>query len=163
VTVKSYVKYRNPILGALFPALLACAALSQAPEPAPKQAYKQAQQQALREIFDPHSGALWLLVKDAEHPGGPGRLILRSPEEVAAIAPKATRQKASALVIRAGDRVVVEEHSGVADAVLEAVALAPAAEQEPLRVRLRIGGRVLRAVAVAPGRARLTPAGEARP
>jgi hypothetical protein len=66
-------------------------------------------------------------------------------------------------VIRAGDRIVVEEHTDVVDAVLEAVALGPAVEQGPLDVRLRIGGRVVRVVALAPGRARLFSKGEARP
>jgi hypothetical protein len=65
-------------------------------------------------------------------------------------------------VIRAGDLIVVEEHTEVVDAVLEAVALGPAAEHGTLHARLRIGGRVVQATAVAPGRAQLA-AREAKP
>jgi flagella basal body P-ring formation protein FlgA len=58
-------------------------------------------------------------------------------------------------VIRAGDRLTVEEHTAVVDAVLEARALAAAAMGAALDVRLTIGGRVVRAVALGPGRAAL--------
>jgi hypothetical protein len=57
------------------------------------------------------------------------------------------------LIIRAGDKVVVEEHSATTDAYLEGLALGPAGPGSALNVRLSIGGRVVRAVAVAPGRA----------
>jgi hypothetical protein len=107
------------------------------------------------------------VVKDIEHPGGPGRLV---PLEAGrhADAPlrgtnfTAPKLAGSAPVIRAGDRIVVEEHTDVVDAVLEAVALGPAVEQGPLDARLRIGGRVVRVVALAPGRARLTAQGETK-
>ena len=56
-------------------------------------------------------------------------------------------------VIHAGDRLTVEEHTAVADAALEARALNPAARGSALEVRLAIGGRVVRAVALGPGRA----------
>jgi hypothetical protein len=58
-------------------------------------------------------------------------------------------------VIRAGDRLIVEEHTAVVDAVLEARALNPAAAGAPLDVRLTMGGNVVRVVAVGPGRAAL--------
>src|ERR1035437_3168930 len=35
-----------------------------------------AQPEVVREIDDPQNGARWLLVRNKEHPGGPGRLIL---------------------------------------------------------------------------------------
>jgi hypothetical protein len=98
-----------------------------------------------------------------EHPGGPGRLVPLGAGRHADL-PLHTAKLAMAVpVIRAGDRIVVEEHTDVVDAVLEAVALGPAVEQGPLDVRLRIGGRVVRVVALAPGRARLFSKGEARP
>jgi flagella basal body P-ring formation protein FlgA len=56
-------------------------------------------------------------------------------------------------VIRAGERLIVEESTAVVDARLEAVALGPAAIGSPLNVKLAIGGKVVRAVALAPGRA----------
>jgi type IV secretory pathway VirB3-like protein len=66
-------------------------------------------------------------------------------------------------VIHAGDRIVVEEHTQVIDAVFEAVSLQPAIEQGAFRARLRIGGRVVRVIALAPGRARVAAETEARP
>jgi flagella basal body P-ring formation protein FlgA len=93
-----------------------------------------------------------------EHPGGPGRLLRVVPagsetrkfrtddgleSDPAAIRP----------VIRAGDRVVVEESSAVAEARLGAVALESARAGSALNVRLEIGGRVVRAVALGTGRA----------
>jgi flagella basal body P-ring formation protein FlgA len=60
-------------------------------------------------------------------------------------------------VIRAGDRLIVEENTAVVEARLEAVALGAAAPGSTFNVRLRIGGRVLRAVALGPGRAALAP------
>lgn len=56
-------------------------------------------------------------------------------------------------VIRAGDLLVIEESTTVADARLEAVALGPATAGSPLNVRLKIGGKVVRAIALSPGRA----------
>jgi hypothetical protein len=58
-------------------------------------------------------------------------------------------------IIHPGDPVLVEEHSAVVDAVLEAVALGPAVEGGLFPARLKVGGRVLRVAAVAPGRAEL--------
>jgi hypothetical protein len=49
--------------------------------------------------------------------------------------------------------VVVEEHGAVVEAYLEATALEPALKGLPLNLRLTIGGKVIRAVAIAPGRA----------
>ncbi|MGA2216920.1 MAG: hypothetical protein ABSG51_02485 [Terracidiphilus sp.] len=113
-----------------------------------------------REIDDPSTGSRWLLTIDPRHPGGPGRLLPaeaqpkgRSPqtEDTRIAAPVAVP------VIHAGDRVIVEEHSEVAEARLEGFALGPAAVGAPLSLRLVIGGRVVRAVAAAPGRAILQP------
>ena len=66
-------------------------------------------------------------------------------------------------VIRAGDRLIVEEHTAVVEARLEAVALGPAASGSPFQVRLTIGGKVVRAVALGPGRAAFAAETEARP
>lgn len=118
---------------------------------------------AVREIDDPHSGARWLLMRDAEHPGGPGHLVPLGPGERGMLELTGPGRVAAAPMIRAGDRIVVEEHTGVVDAVLEAVALGPAVKQEPLQARLKIGGRVVRVIAIEPGRARLSPRRETRP
>ena len=64
-------------------------------------------------------------------------------------------------MIRAGERLVVEENSAVAVARLEAVALASAVIGSNFEARLTIGGMVVRAQAIAPGRAELLPQREA--
>jgi hypothetical protein len=118
----------------------------------------------LGEIDDPTTGARWRLVRDPSRPGGPGRL-----EPVSQVRdPGAQGKKADAgialrpaSILRAGDRVVVEEHSATTDAYLEGVALGPAGPGTAFHVRLSIGNRVVRAVAVAPGRAMLEAVKEA--
>jgi hypothetical protein len=59
--------------------------------------------------------------------------------------------------------VIVEEHTSVIDARLEAVALGSAAVGAEFKARLKIGGKVLRVVALAAGRAEMTPGSEAQP
>jgi hypothetical protein len=117
----------------------------------------------LREIDDPHTGLRWLLFRDPAHPGGPGRLV-----PVSAGAPQPAGSDNARLldpplppIIRAGDRVIVEQETPVIDARLEGTALGPAQPGSALRVRLRIGGQIVSAVALAPGRAALQPVVEA--
>ena len=124
-----------------------------------------------REIADPFTGARWLLLKDSNHPGGPGRLVL-APESGGMPSVSPTRGietgpllNAVALVpvIRSGDRLIIEEHSAVVDEQLGAVALGPAAKGSTFEVRLEIGGKVFHAVALGRGRAAFAPAdGEPR-
>jgi flagella basal body P-ring formation protein FlgA len=57
----------------------------------------------------------------------------------------------------------VEELTGVVDARLEAVALEPAVMGAHFKARLRIGGKVVRAVAVSPGHASFAAEGEIAP
>jgi uncharacterized Zn-binding protein involved in type VI secretion len=66
-------------------------------------------------------------------------------------------------IIRAGDPLSIEQHSAVADVQLTAVALGPAAAGSTLNVRLVIGGRVVRAIAVGPGHVLFAPAVEGQP
>ncbi|MGA9071038.1 MAG: hypothetical protein WB424_12325 [Terracidiphilus sp.] len=115
--------------------------------------------QLYREIDDPNLGDRWLLVRNEQFPGGPGRMVrvgLAGGGQAAAPAAVAALP-----VIRPGDRVIVEEHTAVVDAVLEARALTPAAVGAVFEVRLVIGGRVVRVVALGSGRAAF--ATEARP
>lgn len=115
----------------------------------------------VREIDDPYNGDHWLLERDPEHPGGPGRLVRvahGTAKAVASDTPAVYRP-----VIHAGDKIVVEENTPVAEARLAAVALTPAEAGAELTVRLEIGGAVLRAIAFAPGRAELAPESGAQP
>lgn len=120
----------------------------------------------VREIDDPHSGARWLLLTDANHPGGPGRLVLDSAVPHKFLHSGADRQKVQPppqLVIHAGERVILEEHSQVVDARLDAIALNPAAVGGAVRVRLVVGGRVVRSLALGAGRVVLDQEKEGRP
>ncbi len=132
----------------------------------PAQAVTQPEGGILGEIDDPHTGVRWLLMRDAENAGGPGRLVRTGHAGSDARggtrgdAPGAARLRP---LIHAGDALIVEEHTAIVDAWLEAVALGAAAAGAECRARLKIGGRVVRVVALAAGRAELAPDGETRP
>ena len=120
------------------------------------------QREIVREIDDPNTGDRWLLMRNDQVPGGPGRLVLvaahRNLTGGAALLLAGQTGKAQILpVIRTGDRLIVEEHTARVDAVLEARALNPAAAGASLDVRLTIGGTVVRVIALGPGRATLQP------
>jgi hypothetical protein len=119
-----------------------------------------------REIDDPNGGARWLLSRDLSHPGGPGELTQTGGSSTHA---ERSRSKGfpagtlTAAVIHVGDRLILEEHSAVVEGRLEAVALGPAAVGSALRVRLTIGDKVVRARALAAGRAVLQTETGGRP
>lgn len=115
-----------------------------------------------REINDPSTGSRWLLMIDSSHPGGPGRWLRAEgqPEVRLPGEQRSTRSLNKHIaapiavpVIHAGDRVIVEEHSDVAEARLEGVALGPAAVDAAFKARLVIGGKVVGVVATASGHA----------
>lgn len=108
-------------------------------------------QHILRAITDPHTGQQWLLVANEENPAGPGRLVMASCFAAHRDA------RITAFAIHAGDKIVVEEHGLAMDAYLEATALETAAVGSQFKVRLKIGGRVLKAVALGPGKAEVQP------
>jgi len=93
------------------------------------------------EIADPCLGFHWRLVIDPAHPGWPGRLVLKMPNEAA---PKqssgiaVTRAKIPP-AIRVGDEVTVDQSSPILHAQFQAIALQPAAVGEELKVRLLAG------------------------
>lgn len=117
--------------------------------------------EVLLRIDDPGAHGSWLLIRDPVHAAGPGRLIWVPGDPQLYRAQRDARQPAASSayvpVILAGDRVVVEEETPVVDARLAATALNPAPAGSPLNVRLEIGGQVVRAIALGPGRAQLAP------
>lgn len=125
----------------------------------------------VREIDDPHTGDRWLLVSGAGLPGGPGRLVLAasSPASSAlsrpasSAAPEPERSAQPLPVIHTGDRLILEEDTPLVRARLEARALSPALAGSPLMVRLVLGGAVMRAVALGPGRAAFASPSGVRP
>ena len=106
----------------------------------------------VREIDDPHTGDRWLLMLDSRHPGGPGLLLLVA-EGRTELRQAGRGAETPAPIVHAGDRVIVEEHNAVVDLRLEAVAMGPAAPGTGFNARLAIGGNIVRAIALAPGRA----------
>ncbi len=128
--------------------------------------------EVVREIDDPHTGDQWMLTRDPVHPEGPGRLVLvagpgmrlasagtRDETQPAASAPNRTAHQP---VIHAGDTLIVEEHTAVVEARLEAMALGPAVQGAVFKARLKIGGKVVRAIAVSAGRAVFAQENEAQ-
>lgn len=108
----------------------------------------------VRVVDDAATGNRWLLVRDAEHPAGPGRLV-QVEGGAASRAAGEGNPVARLFAIRAGDDVIAEEQTAVADVRLEAVALVQANAGDALQVRLRIGGRVVIARAISAGRVQL--------
>jgi hypothetical protein len=140
--------------------LLASFSLAQTGPPA-TQAQGETFGRVYRQIRDPHSGARWLVFRDAENPAGPGRAILA----VGAEGPgndAAAELKIAAPVIHPGDKLTVEEHNATVQAYLEGLAAGAAAPGACLDVRLKIGGKTVRAVAIATGRAALASGSQCR-
>jgi hypothetical protein len=128
-----------------------------APAPSP------ATREVVREIDDPATGNRWLLKRDSQNPGGPGRMVLLASEHSQLTSARVRIEAEnietgrSSAMIHAGDSLIVEEHTTLVDAFLEAISLAPAAQGGVFRVRLSLGGREVNARAIAPGRALLSP------
>lgn len=116
----------------------------------------------LHEINDPYSGACWLVLQNTGHPAGPG-LMIPAADFAAGGTHSSISEKERPIVIHAGDRLVIEEHTAAAEAFLEAVALNQASVGGTLEARLKIGGKVVRAVATVPGRAALMPSRSTQP
>jgi len=114
-----------------------------------------------REIDDPHTGDRWLLLRGVSHPAGPGHMVLAEKSERARDGSGVSGGKeisnpgpdVSLPVIHRGDSLIVERETATVDERLEAVALGPAARGSLFDLRLKIGGRVYRAVATGSGRA----------
>jgi hypothetical protein len=141
-----------------------------------------AQGELRREFFDPCLGSRWHLVTNPEHPEWPGRLVLveagglgvdRSIAEHAFHATEAPTtvlrsgeipvdSGIPAIVIRAGERVTVDQQTQVLHARFQAIALESAIAGQRMRVRLGAGthsargldGVVIPVLATAPGQAR---------
>ncbi len=113
----------------------------------------------LKEIDDSCTGDQWLLVRDANHPAGPGRLVRITPtgRMVPPVEALKTvqdlREQAAVPIIHTGDVLVLEESTPLVEARLEARALGPAICGAEFNARLTIGGKIVRAVALGKGRA----------
>jgi hypothetical protein len=118
---------------------------------------------ALRELEDPATHQHWLLIRDRNRATGPALFVKQGPHSACAFLtleedirrPEFQLPVRSMPVIRAGDQILLLEHTTVSDAELEATALEAAAAGAALRVRIKFGGLTVRAIAVAPGQATL--------
>jgi hypothetical protein len=111
----------------------------------------------VRAFEDAATGNEWVLERNAEHPGGPGRLVIMT----GSTSQSARKPPIKPVpVIRGGEKVTVEEKNASVTTRLEGVALSSAAPGEVLKVRLAVGGWLVRAIAESPGKARL--AGEVK-
>jgi hypothetical protein len=120
--------------------------------------------EVLRLIEDPSTGDLWLLLRDRSSTGGPARLVLaRQGPGAGRTRSGESLSRGERPVIHSGDALIVEEHTATVDARLEAVAIEPAVRGAHFKARLTLGGKVVRAVAVSPGRADFAPEGEVEP
>jgi hypothetical protein len=114
----------------------------------------------VREIDDLHLGARWLLLHEFGN-AGPGRLVLaaKSRSESRLIANQTSVGPMGSIpvpVIHAGDPLVIEEHTAIADARLEAVAMGPAAIGGLFKARLKIGYKIVSVVCLGSGRGLLS-------
>ena len=118
-------------------------------------------------VEDHGTGQRWLFARNNEHPSSPARMVpLPRDHQCDALdfnetgsAGHATARKDLIPTIRVGDRLIVGEHTAVSDASFEAIALADGAPGELISVRLKIGGRVLRAFVNGPHSALLPSLG----
>ncbi len=120
----------------------------------------------VREIDDRSVGLRWLLMKNSDDPAAPGRLMPVSAIVTQSLVRQIEANGSTAhraLVIRAGDPIVVEEDSSVVRLRLEAVAMMPATVGAALKARLRTGTAQVSVVAIGPGHARLALSFERQP
>jgi hypothetical protein len=129
---------------------------------------------AVRILRDPVmvASSCWLLERDPIHPEGPGRWLQVPIRETGDAIPFDGDSADLALgvvadharpIIRGGDQLMIEENSKLVDARLQAVALQSASTGEIFAVRLRSTGKLVRAVAMAPGRAEFAQGTGVRP
>jgi hypothetical protein len=118
-----------------------------------------------RALVDLSTGSRWVLMANPAHPGGPGLLV---PEAEARTRPVVveTHPADTLPVIRAGDRVSIDDSSSSLSAHYAAIALAPAALGGVFLARIAAGMAPVRVIALGPGRAELAvtaPGKESRP
>jgi hypothetical protein len=108
---------------------------------------------AIKVLEDPGTGNRWLLERNSEHPGWPGRLIRL---EASAGEDSCLGSASPAVVIHAGDQVAVEKNTELIRVQLQAVALGSASTGQSVAVRLKAGGHIVRTIAIARGLAKMT-------
>ena len=127
-----------------------------------------------RDLVDPCLQTHWKLVNDSVHPAWPGRLstvAMKSDRSLSGLAVESGSTDAPRsnppVVIRAGERISVEQIAPILRGHFVAMALGSARQGELLRVRLSIGkdskqnlgGQVITVLATGPEQASWRPVG----
>jgi hypothetical protein len=138
-----------------------CAGAVFAQNGAPLSASPGSHPRAIKEIDDPATATRWLLFR-AGRAGGPGRLVTAQTRPSGEQAgPDVSGEAPLRVVIRGGDRLVIEGRTPVSEERLEATALGPAAIGSVFEARLAVGGACVHAIALGPGRAEIHAENEA--
>ncbi|MGA7857773.1 MAG: hypothetical protein WCA11_07605 [Terracidiphilus sp.] len=162
----------KPALFVAIAAFIALAVCTPAQEPLAMLKVSRTVPTVIREIDDPHTGMRWVLLRNPVHPAGPAHVALvdngkneiqiggaRSPDVQRVPASEAPRP----LIVHRGDRLIVEENTATIEARLEAIAMGAAARGGEIQARLKIGGKLVKVVALGAGRAALAPVIEVWP
>ena len=113
---------------------------------------------------DPGTCKRWRYERNGDHPSWPPRLVMVSDEVSCSsqsnVNPGMKGQKTEwlrhhTIIVLAGDELAVSDETAALLANLEGVALNNGSPGEVIGVRLRLGGRIMRAQVLAPGRVRL--------
>lgn len=103
----------------------------------------------------------WKLVRDPIHPAGPGDWLRLEGSGCAGRKKgepgNLPENNGAPLVVRAGQRLLVEDHAALVEARVQAVALEPAHPGDLVQARLTAGGAVIRALVLSPVLAVLAP------
>jgi hypothetical protein len=153
-----------PVNRAALLALCVCAIMAPVPAAFADGSAEAGNASVVRTIRDPHTGLCWIVTREAGATGGPGRMVQAVDKECTSKPLKQnikqnaeTEYNLQTPAIRPGDRLVVEENSARVEARLSAIALAAAKVGSSFNVRLAIGGKTLRVIALGPGRAAIVP------
>jgi len=151
--------WRSPWIGTCAAGLTFMLCLSRAGLCAQSNQFRSAKDNhVIRRIVDPFTGTKWVLTRDLLGRGGPGRLSKETRTPVAT-----SSRAALPVVIRTGDRLAVEDRFPNGRGEFDAIALDRATEGSQFRVRLNVNGKIIRVMAVGPGRATIAREAEVAP
>ena len=125
---------------------------------------------AVRVVEDHSSHRQWLVERNLERPGWPGRVVPLRQQllcgDEASLRRNSTGKRmaggASDMVIRAGEALIIVEDTKAAHAELTAIAVSNGRRGDEISARLRSSGKLVKAIAAGPGRAALADASSER-
>ena len=128
---------------------------------------RQAAWRVLRSFDDPGTAQQWFLLRDPSQPARPAKLIVvvhhrsdRTDRVSGRRSHSVTEGSGSDLpLVRAGDKIVLSEHSPGVESRFEATALSTASLGHVVSVRVDVWGRVLQAVVTGDARAEIQAEG----